>query len=69
MVSNEQSVRTLAHQIWESEGKPVGQAERHWKLASRLVAEHDHPHHIHHKRSVDPSEKQGPIEPEQPDQT
>ncbi len=69
MVGNEHEVSTLAHQIWESEGKPVGQAERHWKLAARLIAEAQHRDHPHQKRSIDPSEATGPTEPEQPDQT
>ncbi|MDV3468602.1 DUF2934 domain-containing protein [Stenotrophomonas sp. C3(2023)] len=27
----------LAHQIWEAEGKPEGQQQRHWLMAERLV--------------------------------
>ncbi|GGY84712.1 hypothetical protein GCM10011613_32160 [Cellvibrio zantedeschiae] len=69
MVHTEHNVRSLAHQIWESEGKPSGQAERHWHLAARLMAEAEHKNHPHQKRSVDPSEATGPTEPEQPDQT
>jgi hypothetical protein len=30
-------IERLAHQIWESEGRPEGQAERHWSMAERLV--------------------------------
>ena len=30
-------VRELAYQIWESEGKPQGEATRHWKLACDLA--------------------------------
>lgn len=69
MIQTEHSVRTLAHHIWESEGKPVGQEDRHWKLASRLLAEAEHLHHSQQKRSIDPSEAKGSTEPEQPDQT
>lgn len=41
MTVSEQSIRTLAHQLWESEGKPSGQATRHWNLAARLVTNSD----------------------------
>lgn len=37
MNSVEQRIRELAHQIWESEGRPDGNAERHWQMASQLV--------------------------------
>ncbi|MEH6564300.1 MAG: DUF2934 domain-containing protein [Halopseudomonas sp.] len=30
-------VRELAYQIWESEGKPEGQGERHWQMARELM--------------------------------
>lgn len=35
---HEHVVRKFAHQIWESEGKPDGQAERHWEMACKLAA-------------------------------
>lgn len=38
MQPNEHVVRKFAHQIWESEGKPDGQAARHWEMASKLAA-------------------------------
>jgi len=41
---NENRIRELAYQIWESEGKPHGQAARHWhsacKLADSQASEH-----------------------------
>jgi hypothetical protein len=37
MQVNEQVVRKFAHQIWESEGKPEGQANRHWEMACLLA--------------------------------
>ena len=37
MTNDEQHIRELAHQIWESEGKPEGQSERHWQLACKLL--------------------------------
>ena len=36
-MSNEQRIRELAHQIWESEGRPDGQDARHWEMACKLV--------------------------------
>lgn len=81
MNAKDYSIRTLAHQLWESEGKPEGQAERHWRLAARLISgqkdktpkqDQDKDKHIDkggQKCSTDPSEVKGPPEPEQPDQT
>ncbi|KAF1016882.1 MAG: hypothetical protein GAK31_00141 [Stenotrophomonas maltophilia] len=39
MDASEQRRRTeaLAHQIWEAEGRPDGQEQRHWHMAERLV--------------------------------
>lgn len=37
MQPNEQVIRKFAHQIWESEGKPEGQATRHWEMACKLA--------------------------------
>ncbi|SDS56105.1 Protein of unknown function [Halopseudomonas litoralis] len=37
MTNDEQRIRELAHQIWESEGKPEGQSERHWQMACKLL--------------------------------
>ncbi len=33
----QQRTEHLAHQIWEAEGRPEGQQERHWHMAERLV--------------------------------
>ncbi|WP_110674568.1 MULTISPECIES: DUF2934 domain-containing protein [Salinicola] len=37
MSNREQRVRMLAYRIWESEGRPEGQGERHWAMAERIV--------------------------------
>lgn len=37
MSSREERIRELAHRIWETEGRPEGQALRHWNMAERLV--------------------------------
>ena len=36
-MNNEQRIRELAHQIWESEGRPEGQDTRHWEMAIKLL--------------------------------
>lgn len=33
----QQRIRELARQIWDAEGRPDGQALRHWGMAERLV--------------------------------
>jgi len=33
MQVNENRIREYAYQIWESEGKPEGKAEQHWRMA------------------------------------
>lgn len=38
-MSNEQSIRELAYQIWEAEGRPEGQQDRHWSLANKLSSQ------------------------------
>ncbi|WP_462402748.1 DUF2934 domain-containing protein [Pseudomonas sp. Marseille-QA0332] len=37
MSVNEERIRVFAYQIWESEGKPEGQEERHWDMARKLA--------------------------------
>ena len=37
-MSNEQNIRELAYQIWEAEGRPEGQQDRHWSLAYKLTS-------------------------------
>lgn len=37
MNNQEQRIRDFAYQIWEAEGKPEGQAERHWAMARKLA--------------------------------
>ena len=36
-MANEERVRNLAYKIWESEGRPEGQQQRHWDMALRIV--------------------------------
>ena len=37
MSAEEKRIREFAYQIWESEGKPEGQEERHWEMARKLA--------------------------------
>lgn len=37
MSVDEKRVREFAYQIWESEGKPAGQEDRHWEMARKLA--------------------------------
>ncbi|MEK1904518.1 MAG: DUF2934 domain-containing protein [Pseudomonas sp.] len=37
MSIDEGRIREFAYQIWEAEGKPQGQEERHWAMASKLA--------------------------------
>ena len=37
----EDRVRAEAYHLWEAEGKPDGQAERHWDAAKEIVAMRD----------------------------
>lgn len=34
----EERIRTRAYELWEQEGRPEGDAERHWAAASREIA-------------------------------
>lgn len=37
MSVEDKRIREFAYQIWESEGKPEGQEERHWGMARKLA--------------------------------
>ncbi len=52
-MNTEQRIRELAHQIWESEGRPEGQDTRHWEMATKLLD----------------SEQQGELQPLPPKKT
>jgi hypothetical protein len=34
---DEERVRAIAYRIWEEEGFPEGQAERHWEMARQAI--------------------------------
>jgi hypothetical protein len=58
---DEKRLREFAYQIWESEGKPYGQATRHWEMACKLVAAEPVP--------ADPMEPLTPLGINQPSTT
>ena len=45
MSANDDQVREYAHHLWEAEGKPEGQAERHWLEALSHFDQQKYPHH------------------------
>ncbi|MBK5570885.1 MAG: DUF2934 domain-containing protein [Ensifer sp. SSB1] len=44
MDERQELIRRRAYAIWESEGRPEGQDQRHWEQACRELAEREHPH-------------------------
>lgn len=41
MNEQEQRIRAFAYEIWQTEGQPEGQGERHWEMARKLVEAQD----------------------------
>ena len=41
MDDREKRVREIAYFIWEQEGRPEGQADRHWQAAREIVESQD----------------------------
>ena len=37
MSNKEDNIRKIAHQLWESEGRPEGRAHQHWERAVTLA--------------------------------
>ena len=37
MADTEQLIRETAYRLWEEDGRPFGQAERHWEMAKKLT--------------------------------
>lgn len=35
---NEHEIRELAYYLWVSEGKPSGQTDLHWQIATKMAA-------------------------------
>lgn len=41
MNGKEQRIREIAFSLWEQEGYPDGQAERHWRMAEAMIEQED----------------------------
>jgi hypothetical protein len=41
MDSNEQRIRDVAFHLWEQEGYPDGESERHWHMAKEMIEKED----------------------------
>jgi DUF2934 family protein len=39
MLDKEQLIREAAYHLWEADGRPIGQADRHWEMAMKLTEE------------------------------
>ncbi|MBA1200634.1 DUF2934 domain-containing protein [Pseudomonas capeferrum] len=53
MSVDDKRIREFAYQIWESEGKPEGEEERHWDMARKLAeAEASAPKAVPRKKSA-----------------
>ena len=37
MDRKEQRIRETAYHLWEEDGRPIGQAERHWEMARKIA--------------------------------
>ena len=58
MADDELRVRQLAYRIWESEGRPEGQEQRHWEMARKIVAaEHESGRDARPEVEVEPDDK------------
>ncbi|OWP49890.1 DUF2934 domain-containing protein [Pseudomonas nitroreducens] len=53
----EAQIRQKAHDLWVAEGKPSGQAERHWKLAEQSL---DQPLPVERTQGLDYKGKDNP---------
>jgi hypothetical protein len=41
MGDEEERIREFAYRIWEQEGHPVGQEDRHWEMAKQIAREEE----------------------------
>ncbi len=37
MDRKEQRIRETAYHLWEEDGRPIGEAERHWEMARKIA--------------------------------
>ena len=41
MNSRDDRIREIAHRLWEEEGRPANQEERHWQMAESAVEQEE----------------------------
>lgn len=41
MDENEERIREVAYSLWQQEGYPDGEAERHWRMAKAMIEKED----------------------------
>ena len=41
MNSRDDRIREIAHRLWEEEGRPADQEERHWQMAESAVEQEE----------------------------
>jgi hypothetical protein len=57
---DEKRINEFAYQIWQSEGEPEGQEERHWEMARKLAEAESSSPPVHvQERSLDESSTPG----------
>jgi hypothetical protein len=39
--ARDQRIREIAHRMWEEEGRPHDQSERHWEMARQVIEEEE----------------------------
>ncbi|HWV16367.1 MAG TPA: DUF2934 domain-containing protein [Cellvibrio sp.] len=61
-------IKQIAYQIWEAEGRPDGQAHKHWQQASILIEVLEKENRGATQNSA-PAHPKHSNEPQQPDQT
>ena len=62
-------IKKVAHELWQSEGRPEGKSEQHWQQARILVEGPDKELDDALKTDRQALHNQSSSEPEQPDQT
>lgn len=58
--NGDEQVKELAHELWESEGRPHGKADEHWQAASKIANGENDEEII---KPLEPFELQEPEEP------
>jgi hypothetical protein len=53
-------ISEIAHRIWESEGRPSGQALRHWQMAEKLVMAEEKQDDFRNKKKKEDSHPPSP---------